>query len=70
MGKTYTIYLRLLAIKGFDAIRSGYNCFISMTISIEWRCGFYPLDSLHHVAGPIVIVPQSDHLSSHEQTVY
>ena len=35
-----TIYLRLLAVEGFDAIRPGYNCFISMTISVEWRCGF------------------------------
>ena len=36
----YTIYLRLLAMKGFNALRSGYNCFISMPISIEWHFGF------------------------------
>ena len=30
----YTMYLRLrLGMKGFDAIRPGYNCFILMTIS-------------------------------------
>ena len=35
-----TLYLRLLTMKGFDAIRSGYDCFISMTISVESLCGF------------------------------
>ena len=29
-----TIYLRLLSIKGCDAIRLGLNCFISMIISV------------------------------------
>ena len=47
MGKSslsgYTIYLRLLAMKGFDAIRPEYNCFISMIISIYTLCGFAPL---------------------------
>ena len=37
-----TIYLRLLAIKGFDAIRPQYNCFISMIISVDTLCGFAP----------------------------
>ena len=32
------LYLQLLAMKGFNAIR--YNCFISMTISVECLCGF------------------------------
>ena len=32
----YIIYLLLLAMEGFDAAPSGYNCFISMTISVEW----------------------------------
>ena len=36
----YTIYMQLLAIEGFDAILSGYSCFISMIISVKWRCGF------------------------------
>ena len=36
----YTIYLRLLAMEGFYGIRPGYNCFISMTISVESLCGF------------------------------
>ena len=46
MGKPslsgYTIYLRLLAIEGFDAIRPGYNCFISMIISVDTLCEFAP----------------------------
>ena len=35
-----TIYLLLLAMKGFDAIRPEYNCFISMIISVNTLCGF------------------------------
>ena len=31
--------MRLLAMEGFDAIRPGYNGFISMTISVEWTVG-------------------------------
>ena len=46
MGKSslsgYTIYLRLFAVKGFDAIRPEYNCFISMIISVDTLCGFAP----------------------------
>ena len=38
-----TLYLRLLAMKGFNAIRPGYNCFISMIISVYTLCGFAPL---------------------------
>ena len=38
-----TIYLRLLAMKGFDAIQPEYNCFISMIISVDTLCGFAPL---------------------------
>ena len=38
-----SIYLQLLAMKGFDAIRPEYNCFISMIISIDTLCGFAPL---------------------------
>ena len=41
-----TIYLRLLAMKGFDAIRPEYNCFISMIISVDTLCGYAPLKSL------------------------
>ena len=37
-----TIYLLLLAMKGFDAIRPEYNCFISMIISVDTLCGFAP----------------------------
>ena len=37
-----SIYLRLLAMKGFDAIRPEYNCFISMIISVDTLCGFAP----------------------------
>ena len=40
-----TIYLLLLAMKGFDAIRPAYNCFISMIISVDTLCGFAPLVS-------------------------
>ena len=47
MGKSslsgYTIYLRLLAMQGFNAIRPEYNCFISMIISFDTLCGFDPL---------------------------
>ena len=47
MGKSslsgYTIYLRLFAMKGFDAIRPECNCFISMIISVDNLCGFAPL---------------------------
>ena len=39
----YTIYLRLLAIKGCDAIQPGFNCFISMIISVVSRSGLQPL---------------------------
>ena len=35
-----TIYLRLLVMKGFHAIRPEYNRFISMTILVESLCGF------------------------------
>ena len=35
-----TIYLRLLAMKGFDAIRPEYNFFIFMIISIDTVCVF------------------------------
>ena len=35
-----TIYLRLLSIKGCDAIRPKFNCFISMIISIAKLSGF------------------------------
>ena len=38
-----TIYLLLLAMKGFDAIRPEYNCFISMIIYVDTLCGFAPL---------------------------
>ena len=38
----YIIYLRLLAMKGLNAIRHGLNCFISMIISVASRCGFQP----------------------------
>ena len=38
-----TLYLRLFEMKGFDAIRSGHNCFISMIISVDTLCGFAPL---------------------------
>ena len=52
MGKSslsgYTIYLRLLAMMGFDAIRPEYNCFISMIISVDTLCGFAPLD--YHIS--------------------
>ena len=34
-----TLYLRLLAMMGFDAIRAEYNCCISMTILVESLCG-------------------------------
>ena len=37
-----TIYLRLLSIKGYDAIRPNLNCFISMIISVDTLCGFAP----------------------------
>ena len=37
-----TIYLRLLAMKGFDAIRPEYDCFISMIISADTLYGFAP----------------------------
>ena len=48
-----TIYLRLLAMKGFDAIRPDYNtCFISMIISVDTLCGFAPL---HYPLGVNVI---------------
>ena len=40
-----TIYLRLLSIKGYDAIRPNLNCFISMIISVDTLCGFAPLDN-------------------------
>ena len=47
MGKLslsgYIIYLRLLAMKGFNAIRPGLNCFILMIISVAELCGFQPL---------------------------
>ena len=36
-------HLGLFAMKGFDAIQLEYNCFISMTISVESLCGFQPL---------------------------
>ena len=42
-----TLYLRLLAMKGFDAIRPGYNCFISMTISVETPCWFLAFRTAH-----------------------
>ena len=35
-----TIYLRLLAMKGFNAIQPGLNCFISMILSVASCCGF------------------------------
>ena len=35
-----TIYLQLLLIKGFDAIRPKLNCFISMIISVAKLSGF------------------------------
>ena len=35
-----TIYLRLLSIKGCDAIRPKLNCFIWMTISVAKLSGF------------------------------
>ena len=35
-----TIYLRLLSIKGWDAICPKLNCFISMIISIAKLSGF------------------------------
>ena len=35
-----TIYLELLAMKGFDAIQPEYNCFISTTISVKSFCGY------------------------------
>ena len=38
----YTIYLQLLAMKGFNAIRPEYNCFISMIITVDTLCGFAP----------------------------
>ena len=38
-----TIYMQLLAMKGFDAIRPEYNRFISMIISVDTLCGFAPL---------------------------
>ena len=38
-----TIYLRLLAMKGFGAIRPDCNCFILMIISVDTLCGFAPL---------------------------
>ena len=37
-----TIYLRLLSIKGCDAIRPKLNCFISMIISVAKLSGFPP----------------------------
>ena len=40
-----TIYLRLLLIKGYDAIRPNLNCFISMIIPVDTLCGFAPLVS-------------------------
>ena len=40
-----TIYLRLLGMKGFDAIQPEYNCLISMIISVDTLCGFAPLES-------------------------
>ena len=46
----YIIHLRLLAMKRFDAIRPGHNCFISMTISVVPLCGFQALDSFGKVA--------------------
>ena len=53
MGKSslsgYTMYLRLLAMKGFNAIRPEYNCFISMIISVDTLCGFAPLGSSNNV---------------------
>ena len=39
-----TIYLQLLAMKGFDAIRPEYNCFILMMISVDTLCGLAPLE--------------------------
>ena len=38
-----TIYMRLLSIKGLNAIRPGLDCLISMIISVASRCGFQPL---------------------------
>ena len=40
-----TIYLRLLSIKGCDAIRPKLNCFISMIISVAKLSGFPPLST-------------------------
>ena len=37
-----TIYLRLFAMKGSNAIRTEYNCFFSMIISVDTLCGFAP----------------------------
>ena len=37
-----TLYLRLLSMKGCDAIRQKLNCFISMIISIAKLSGFPP----------------------------
>ena len=50
-----TIYLRLLLIKGCDAIQPKLNCFISMKISVAKLSGF-PLYFFHsktssHVRG-------------------
>ena len=33
----------ILSIEASDAIRPGYDCFISMIISVETLCGFGPL---------------------------
>ena len=33
----------ILLIEASDAIRPGYDCFISMIISVETLCGFGPL---------------------------
>ena len=41
-GNTIYMNMRLLSIKGLNAVRPGFNCFISMIISVASRCGFQP----------------------------
>ena len=41
----YTIYMRFLSIKAFDAMRPGRNCFISMIIPVASHSGFALLHS-------------------------
>ena len=52
----------MTAMKGFDANRPGYDCFISMTISVAYLSGFslYPTDMTTSGTGGLF---NGDHVS-------